>query len=407
MPYTPSQLHLERYAHLLVDFALGNEGGISPGDVVQVNAPDNAKPLYVELCKAVWRAGGNVLASYQPADDEHYNLSKAFYETASGDQLDFFAAAYSRGLIDQVDHLLHVSSSADPHALRDVDPATLLRHRRSRQPLSEWQDAKENAGRFSWTIGLYGTEGMAVEAGLPIEEYWAQIVKACFLDDEDPVARWRQVNAQIERYSQWLTDLSIDRVHVEGEDVDLWITIGEQRRWIGGGGRNIPSFEVFTSPDWRGTEGRIRFSEPLYAYGSLITGVELEFREGVVVSSRADENEPLLKEILASPGSDKVGEFSLTDARLSPIDRFMANTLFDENTGGPFGNTHVAVGKALHPCYDGDAASLTDADWERLGFNDSAVHTDIVSTTDRTVTAVLGDGEEQVIYTGGRFTLES
>ena len=110
--------------------------------------------------------------------------------------------------------------------------------------------------------------------------------------------------------------------------------------------------------------------------------------------------------MLASDGADRIGEFSLTDSRLSPIDRFMANTLFDENAGGPFGNTHLALGQSYQEGYDGDPATVSEDEWARLGFNDSSVHQDIVSTTDRTVTAVLADGGERVIYAGGRFTLD-
>jgi len=120
----------------------------------------------------------------------------------------------------------------------------------------------------------------------------------------------------------------------------------------------------------------------------------------------AAENEPLLHEMIATENADRVGEFSLTDARLSRIDRFMADTLYDENVGGPFGNTHLALGNAYQDTYDGDAAELGEKDWERLGFNQSAIHTDIVSTSDRTVTAVLRDGSERVIYAGGEFQLD-
>jgi aminopeptidase len=83
----------------------------------------------------------------------------------------------------------------------------------------------------------------------------------------------------------------------------------------------------------------------------------------------------------------------------------MAETLFDENVGGPFGNTHIALGKSYHDCYDGDPAALTSEEWDALGYNDSSVHTDIVSTTDRTVTATLRDGSEMVIYSDGQFRL--
>jgi aminopeptidase len=404
--FTPSQLHLERYADVLVNYALGEGTGIAAGDVVHVVAPESAKPLYVEVCRAVWRSGGHVIGQYLPDDDREHNLSRDFYTLAGESQLTFLPKRYRRGLLDDTDHMVYIRAEKDPRALGEVDPAKLLTHRRSLRPVLEWRMAKENAGQFHWTAASYATEGMAQEAGMPLEEYWEQIVQACFLDQPDPKASWRHVAEQIGRYTTWLTGLPIDRLHVEGADVDLWITLGERRRWIGGGGRNIPSFEVFTSPDWRGTEGRIRFSEPLYIYGSLITGIELEFSEGRVRSARADQNQHLLEEMVATENADRVGEFSLTDARLSRITRFMADTLYDENVGGPYGNTHLALGRSLDICFDGDPATLWPDEAARLGFNDSATHTDIVSTTDRMVTALMRDGSEQVIYRGGQFTLE-
>jgi aminopeptidase len=406
MGYAPARAHIERYADLLINFALGGGAGIEPGDVVRVNAPESAKPLYAELCRAVWRAGGHVLGDYRPDDDGQVNLSRDFYDIGGDAQHGFFPESYSRGLMDQIDHAVFVRCAADPRALQDVDPAKLLTRQRAYGPMSEWQTAKENAGRFTWTIGLYGTEAMAGEAGLSLEEYWGEIIKACFLDQTDPKASWREVMDQMRTYTEALDALPIDRLHVRGEDVDLWVTLGERRRWIGGGGRNIPSFEIFTSPDWRGTEGWIRFSEPLYQYGSLITGIELAFHDGSLTRAGAASNEPLLLEMLATENANRVGEFSLTDARFSPITRFMADTLFDENVGGPFGNTHIAMGKALPHCYDGDPDALGADDWERLGFNESVVHTDIVSTTDREVVAVMRDGSRRTIYASGQFVLD-
>jgi len=401
--YEPSREQLEHFGQVLVDFALGGGKGISPGDVVLVFGPENARALFVELRRAVWRSGGHVISQYEPSDESPGELSRDFYELASDEQLDFFAEPFFRGTLNAADHFVAITSSADPHHLRDISPEKIMRHERSYLPLMQWQQAKEGAGKLTWTVGLYGTEAMAAEAGLSLEDYWRQIAAACFLDEADPIARWREVSAQIEEHCAFLNSLPIDRLHVEGEDADLWITLGEKRKWIGGGGRNIPSFEIFTSPDWRGTEGWIRFSEPLYRYGSLIKGAELRFSEGRVTKASAAENESLLKEMVASENADKVGEFSLTDARLSPITHFMAHTLFDENMGGRFGNTHIAVGLSYRSCYDGDETAVTEEEWARLGFNQSSVHTDIVSTTDRIVTAWLRDGSQRVIYADGRF----
>lgn len=406
MGYEVPDAYIQRYADLLINFALGGGEGIKRGDVVRVAAPESARPLYAELCRAVWRAGGNVLGDFRPDDDQHLNLTRDFFEIAGPEQHGFFPEIYSRGLIDQIDHLVYVRCVPDPHALSGIDPAKLMTRQRAHGPMLQWQTAKESAGKFTWTVALYGTEAMAAEAGLSIEAYWQEIIKGCFLDQADPKASWRSVVERMQTYIQRLDALPIERLRVTGEDADLHITLGDKRRWIGGGGRNIPSFEIFTSPDWRGTEGWIRFSEPLYIYGSLITGIELAFADGVLTRATAAENEGLLQEMLGTENANKVGEFSLTDSRLSTITHFMADTLFDENVGGPFGNTHIAMGKSLHHCYDGNPDELGDEDWERLGFNDSVVHTDIVSTTDREVTAVMRDGSEQTIYAGGEFKLD-
>ncbi|HZH36532.1 MAG TPA: aminopeptidase, partial [Flavisolibacter sp.] len=239
------------------------------------------------------------------------------------------------------------------------------------------------------------------------EEYWEQIIEACYLREEDPVAKWKAVQQEIERIKDKLDALQIETLHIRGEDVDLHVKIGENRKWLSGGGKNIPSFEIFTSPDWRGTSGFIRFNQPLYYSGKRIAGVSLTFENGVVVTSSAEENEDALKEMIAQENADKTGEFSLTDKRHSKITRFMATTLYDENMGGAFGNTHIALGNAYKDTFTGDMSTVTEDQWAAMGYNSCPkVHTDIVSTSDRTVTARLRNGKEQLIYADGQFLLD-
>jgi aminopeptidase len=245
---------------------------------------------------------------------------------------------------------------------------------------------------------------MADEAGLSLKEYWEQIIEACYLREDDPVAKWKRVQAEIEEIKDKLDALPIDTLHIKGDDVDLHIKIGEHRKWLSGGGKNIPSFEIFTSPDWRGTNGSIRFNQPLYYSGKRIAGVSLRFENGIVVESSATENQDALKEMIAQENADKVGEFSLTDKRHSRITKFMATTLFDENMGGEFGNTHIALGNAYKDTFTGDMATVSDEQWAEMGYNSCPkVHTDIISTTNRTVTAILRDGSEKTIYRNGQF----
>jgi aminopeptidase len=404
MSYEPSKQILEKYAKVLVDFALNSGKGIKPGDVVRLSSPISALPFYRALKKAIIDSGGLIISGL--ADDMDEGSAKYFYKKATNKQLTTFLDKYYKGLTDQIDHSVAVIADHDPHELDGIDPKKIMLARKTNKPITEWLDYKENQGKFTWTLALYGTEAMAKEAGLSLKEYWNQIIKACYLDEKDPIAANRRVMEEVDRVARTLTELNIERLHVKGKDVDLKMTMGKGRRWLGGTGRNIPSFEVFTSPDWHGTEGWVRFNQPLYRYGSIVKGIELTFEKGRVIKAAAKENEKLLKEMLATDeGAAQMGEYSLTDKRLSRITKFMAETLFDENMGGKYGNTHLAVGKSYHDTYAPGPEKMTKALAKKLGYNESAIHTDMISTTDRTVTATLKNGSTKVIYKDGQFTI--
>ncbi len=403
--YTPSQRILERYADVLVNFALNGGKGIKKGEVVHVVAYEAAKPLFREVKRAILKAGGHIISDYRPDSGDRFPFDRDFFELAKPHQLDFFPRTYAKGLVDEADHALFIISETDPHELQGIDPKKIMRRGLAWKPYMDARRDKENAGKYTWTVGLYGTAGMAKEAKMTEKEYWRQIIRACFLDTKDPIGAWKKVYARLEKTRAKLNALPIEKLHVKGPDADLSVHLGEKRRWMGGSGRNIPSFELFTSPDWRGTEGWIRFNQPLYRYGVLIEGIELWFKNGRVVKSKARKNERVLKEMIATKDADKMGEYSLTDRRLSRITKFMAETLYDENMGGPQGNTHLALGKSYHDCYTGDPGVVGSEEWERLGFNDSSVHTDIISTAPRTVTAHLKNGTKKIIYKNGQFQL--
>lgn len=400
MAYSPAPKILRNYAKVLVDFALRDGQGIKKGDVVRLNVSEVAKPLYIELRNAVLRSGGIPMTNYLPDD-----VSREFFQLATMDQLTHFPKKYVRGLVDEVDHSISIISETNKHELEGIDPKKIMARSASMKPSKQWWEHKENAGKYTWTLALYPTAAMAVEAKMSLKDYWAQVIKACFLDEDNPIAQWKKVFAENTRILKKLNALKIAKMHIDGDGVDLWVKIGRGRKWLGGSGRNIPSFEVFISPDWRGTTGTIAFNQPLYRYGSLISGIKLTFKDGRVIKSSASKNYAVLKQMIATANADKIGEFSLTDKRLSRINKFMAETLFDENISGPFGNTHIALGSAYKDSYTGDPSKLTAATWAKLGFNDSVVHTDMISTTRRTVTAYLENGTSLIIYKDGLFKL--
>ncbi len=330
-------------------------------------------------------------------------MAREFYELANEEQLAFFAEVYHRGTVDQIDHTVAIRGETDLRELAGIPSAKIMTVQKAMKPYMDWRRAKEGAGNYSWTLALYGTQAMADEVGMTLEAYWEQIIDACYLTEAQPSAKWAALYEQLYAVRDKLDALAIDRLHLEAADTDLWVKLGADRKWLGGSGRNIPSFELFISPDWRGTSGHVRFTEPLYRYGTIVKDVYLEFKDGRVTQATAAQGEDLLREMIAVENADKIGEFSLTDRRFSRITKFMGVTLYDENVGGRWGNTHLAVGSAYRDSFIGDPASVSEEHWAAKGFNNSVVHTDIVATSNRTVTAHLTDGSTQVIYRDGEF----
>ena len=398
--YIPPQHILKNYAHVLVNFALGQEEGILKGEVVECIVPDIAKPLALELQNAILDAGGHVLMRLLPT-----GFDRDFFEHASQEQLTFFPAKHLQAKADLIDHTIGIIAEPEPDELKDTDPSKIMTARNSKKAYRDWLTLKEHNAKFTWTLALWGVEAKAALVGLTLEEYWQQIIKACFLDAADPVAEWRKVTTLQDTIKDALNALPIETIHMTGADVDLKVTLTPERLWAGGTNRNIPSFELFTSPDWRGTEGWIQFNQPVNRYGNVIDGVRLEFHEGVISQAFATQGNTILQEMIKTPGADKLGEYSLTDKRLSHITHPMAETLYDENIGGQFGNSHVAIGMAYRDCYRGNPGVVSEEEWARLGYNDSAEHTDIVTTSDRTVVATMRDGSTKTIYADGQFTV--
>ena len=399
--YIPSDKILNKYADVMINFALWNWNWIKKWDVVFVQISECAKPFYTPLQTAILKAWWHPIFQYLPDW-----TTRNFYEQASDEQLSFSPLKYLQWRMDEITHNLYVIAESDLHELDGIEPSKMMKRVESNKAYREMRNKKERDWKFSWTCCLFGTPAMAKEANLSEEEYRDQIIKACFLDEEDPVQKRRDVNNMIQQKRDTLNNMKIQYVHVVWPDEDLRVKIGSDRAWAAGSGCNIPSFEVFTSPDCREVDGRVRFNQPLYRYGNLIEWIELEFKDWFVTKAHAKKNDNILQDMIKIEWMKQIWEFSLTDARTSKITKFMAETLFDENVGWEFGNTHIALGMWFDECFNWDKSNLDDPEFKKsIWLNSSAEHVDIISTANRTVTATLEDGSEKVIYENGMFTI--
>lgn len=179
-------------------------------DVVFVQIPECAKPFYLPLQKAILEAGAHPIMEYLPD-----GVAKHFFDHANDDQIVFYPSEFFHGKVEQMTHVISIIAEADKYELKDIDPKKLAARMASRRLYKEKRMKKELDGKMTRTLGLYGTEAMAQEAGMSIEEYRNEIIKACYLDKEDPIAERKNTITSIEAIKQKLDGLKIERVHVE------------------------------------------------------------------------------------------------------------------------------------------------------------------------------------------------
>lgn len=396
-----TKLQNEKYADVMIWAmqAARRNGKFKKYDTVLLRTDTAALPLAEAIYKKLLAARFNVVTRIMVPE----GFSKAFYELSDNKQLSFLPPG-EKEFQGGINGLIALHAPQDLTHLKNIDPARIAKNAVARKPVREILDEREQKGLFSWTLCNYPTEELAKRAGLTVKEYANQIARACFLNEKDPVKKWKEVTKQINEIGAWLTSLPIDTLRVESEHMDFEVLLGEQRRFIAGGGCNVPSFEIFTSPDWRGTRGVYFADLSSYRSGNYVKGVRLEFKNGRVVKADAEQGAEFVRKMVAMDrGAAQIGEFSLTDRRFSKINKFMADILFDENFGGQYGNCHVAIGSSYADTFSGPQSKLDKKMKEKLGFNDSSLHWDLINTENKWVTARLKDGSTQVIYEKGEF----
>ena len=332
-----------------------------------------------------------------------HEMEHNFYAKANSKQLVFLGPG-EKELCEGINGSIYLHAPESLTHLSDIDPKKIGKAVVAKKPLREILQKREEHGDYGWTLCNLPTDELAKQAKISLRRYTNQIIRACYLDKPDPVQAWKTIYKDAMVIKKWMNSMEVEYYHIESENIDLKITPGKKRKWVGISGHNIPSFEIFLSPDWRGTEGAYYADQPSFRSGNYVEGVRLDFKNGSVIKIEAKKGKQfVVKQLAMDKGACRVGEFSLTDKRFSRINRFMASTLYDENYGGPYGNCHLAVGDSYSDTYDGNPAELTKEIKRKLGFNDSALHWDLVNTENKTVTAYLKSGKKVLIYENGMF----
>jgi aminopeptidase len=394
---------LSKYARVLIyALKLARSGGkFKKGDNILIGYDIPALPLAEEIYGLLVKEGYNVFPKAYLSE----KMSRDFFTFANDAQLTLLPE-WDAVFNENLNGMVALRAPQDLKNLKNADAKKIGKAAATKKKLREILDAREQKGLFSWTLANYPTQGLAKQAGLSFREYERQIAKACFLNEKDPVKKFGEVCSAIEEVCKRLSSLPIVKLRMQSKDTDLEISLGKNRKFLGGRGCNVPSFEIFTSPDYRGTNGVYYSDLTSFRNGNYVKNIKLEFKNGRVVKSKAEQGEKFLKEMLAiDAGASQIGEYSLTDVRFSKIDCFMADTLFDENFGGKYGNSHIALGSSYAESFAGKVSKLNRGLKKELGFNESALHWDLVNTQDKLITARLKSGQKLTIYEKGRFVV--
>ncbi|WP_069803029.1 aminopeptidase [Thermogemmatispora onikobensis] len=340
-------IRLARWARTLVDYCLQ----VQPGQLVAIQSTPLAVPLIENIYRELLRAGAYPLTLLSLD-----RLEELLLREGNDDQLQNTPSLHE-GFAERIAARLGIEAASNTSALTTLDPGRLAMRRKAQGALRNRLQQREQEGSYRWCLTLYPTEAYAQDAGLSLSEFEEFVFEACFLNDPDPAARWRDLSQQQQRLVAWLEGKQRIRVLSEGTDLTLSI-VG--RRFINSDGRrNFPSGEIFTSPVEESLEGTITFDLPSAVDGRLVEGIRLAFAGGKVVEASARQGQDYLLRMLdIDNGARIAGEFAFGNNW--NIQRSTRNILFDEKIGGTI---HLALG-ASYP--------------EAGGQNRSALHWDLI-----------------------------
>lgn len=403
MPEGPDK-RLEKYAALVVDAGVA----LREGQRLLVHAEVESAPLAEAIAAHAYRAGaGYVDVLYSDARVRRALVADGPDE-AIGATPPWMVQRVEEAIADGA-AVASIAGAAHAELFAGLDP-TRLGRARFLEIDRIWMEAV-NDRKVAWTIVAYPTEEWAREAlGEPdVERLWEAIGHVLRFDTSDPAAAWQARADELGERAQELTDRGFDALRYRGPGTDLEVGLIEGARWLAGreettsGQRhiaNLPTEEVFTSPDRTRAEGTIRSTKPLaMGGGGVVEGLELTFRDGAIAEVTAERGAELVEtEIAIDDTARFLGELALVDtsSRVADTQIIFQNTLFDENAA-----SHIAYGAGFSWAID-----HLDDPAAAAAINESRVHTDfMVGGPDVEIDAVERGGNVVPLLHGGEWQI--
>lgn len=364
-----SDLRLKKLAKLLVNYSTE----VKKGDFVLVSGEDVTTEWMKEVVKEAALAGGHVETIITSQEVNEMKLKN--YTAEQLEEENFFM----KYALEKASVWLSAWGTKNTKASSNIDPEKIQHSMKGAKSWRKVYSSKMGDGSLRWCGTQYPTSADAQEASMSFSEYEDFVYGAGLLDKDDPVAEWKRISGEQERWVKYLDTKK--QVHIISQDTDIKVNV-EGRKWINCDGKvNFPDGEIFTSPVENDIEGHISFSFPGIYMGREIEGIKLEVSKGKVIKATAKKGEELLNTLLKiDEGSSYFGEVAI--GTNYGIKKFTKNMLFDEKIGG---TVHMAIGDSMN---------------EAGGINKSTIHWDMLCDM-RTGGKIYADGE--LFYENGKF----
>jgi aminopeptidase len=399
---------------LLAEVAVTVGLGLARGQELVVSAPLEALPLVRRITAHAYRAGASLVTTIF-ADDEATLLRYQYAPDESFDRAavwlhDGFAAAYRGGAARLA------ITGANPALLAGQDPKKVSRANVALSKASRPALELITRHEINWTIVACATPAWAklVFPQIPEQEavasLWEAIFRTTRIETSDPVAEWRRHGAHLQSRVRMLNEKRFSALRYKGPGTDLTVGLADDHLWCGGGSTakngiagfpNMPTEEVFTTPHKDRVDGTVAATKPLSYQGTLIDGIEVEFKGGRITRASAKQGEAILQGMVdTDDGARRLGEVALVP-HSSPIAQsglLFWNTLFDENAA-----SHIALGQSYSTCLiQGD--TLSAAELSAKGANESLIHVDwMIGSGELDVDGVWANGHSVPVMRNGEW----
>ncbi|WP_414048726.1 aminopeptidase [Macrococcus animalis] len=403
---------VRKYAETVVSVGLN----VQPGQTVVVNADIDAIDFVREVTKAAYDKGAKEVIQ-KLTDGPSSQMKFEYAPIEIFEEIPQYKIDETNDFVkNKVAHLRVYSQT--PELLKDADPNKIAAQAKALGEANK--DFSRAVGRydFSWCIVGFPNDkwGELVFPELKGEaaklKLLEAMIKAVRVDQEDPIEAWRLHNENINEKARQLNEKAYDKLHYKSSTTDVEIGLTKGHVWLGASAMNsdgveiqvnMPTEEVFTSPDFRRVNGVIGNTRPLAYQGAIVDDFKLTFKDGVVTDFEAGVGYDVLKNMLNNDeGARRLGEIALVpdDSPISNSGILYYNTLYDENA-----SCHVALGRSF-PNAIKDGKSFSKEELLEQGLNQSMIHVDfMMGGSDLSIDGIKEDGSVEPVFRNGNWVI--